>query len=342
MASEPTNLFLLHSTPLFLLRRLIFERYSTSIHILFLDWSQAFDSIGHSHLKAALLRYGDYPLFAEAIMALYNHTKCSVSDLGNDSHHHLFGRGIKQGCLSFYILYHYYFSSHFRSQFDLSDFKPRHWHWIWWHSPDLKDSFGNSDEASTSWQQVLFLCTALSLSHLPLSLSHLKNPAPVSFVHLSLVSLLILLLLTPLLFSVLHIWAPPDVAFSSQASHAFKCLDLFFRNTPISPKRKLQVSKLFKPSYYMAQNPKFIDSLHYKAPGQICHIKSPYHILQGSQPSDAPCSDWYFSFLLHIPSFLHWRRHLFKILIRKSNTWAVSSDTLSPQNILLPLSLLRP
>ena len=38
------------STPLFLLRRLteIFERHSTSLYILFLDWSQAFDSIGHS------------------------------------------------------------------------------------------------------------------------------------------------------------------------------------------------------------------------------------------------------------------------------------------------------
>ena len=35
-----------------------FERHSTSLYILFLDWSQAFDSIGHPHLAAALRRYG--------------------------------------------------------------------------------------------------------------------------------------------------------------------------------------------------------------------------------------------------------------------------------------------
>ena len=44
-----------HSPPLFLLRRLadIFERHSTSLCILFLDdFSQACDSIGHSHLES--------------------------------------------------------------------------------------------------------------------------------------------------------------------------------------------------------------------------------------------------------------------------------------------------
>ena len=53
------------STPLFLLRRLteMFERHPTSLDILFLDWSQAFDSSGHPHVAAALRRYGVPPLY---------------------------------------------------------------------------------------------------------------------------------------------------------------------------------------------------------------------------------------------------------------------------------------
>jgi hypothetical protein len=59
------------STPLFLLRRLteIFERRTSSLHILFLDWPQAFDSISHQHLHAALIRYGASELFTN-IMSL--------------------------------------------------------------------------------------------------------------------------------------------------------------------------------------------------------------------------------------------------------------------------------
>lgn len=53
------------SAPLFLLRRLteIFERRTSSLHILFLDWPQVFDSISHQHLHAALIRYGASELF---------------------------------------------------------------------------------------------------------------------------------------------------------------------------------------------------------------------------------------------------------------------------------------
>ena len=48
------------STPLFILRRLteLFERHSSSLYIFFLDWSQAFDSVSHPALRAALRRYG--------------------------------------------------------------------------------------------------------------------------------------------------------------------------------------------------------------------------------------------------------------------------------------------
>ena len=70
------------STPLFLLRRLteIFERHSTSLYILFLDWSQAFDSIGHPHLAASLRRYGIPPLLVDARMALYQNCQFFVTD----------------------------------------------------------------------------------------------------------------------------------------------------------------------------------------------------------------------------------------------------------------------
>jgi hypothetical protein len=57
-----------YAPPLLLLRRLteIFERHSTPLYILFLDWSQAFDSIGHQHLAAALPRYGIPPFLVQA------------------------------------------------------------------------------------------------------------------------------------------------------------------------------------------------------------------------------------------------------------------------------------
>ena len=48
------------SSPLFIIRRLaeLFERHTTSLYILFLDWSQAFDCISHEHLTASLVRIG--------------------------------------------------------------------------------------------------------------------------------------------------------------------------------------------------------------------------------------------------------------------------------------------
>ena len=66
-----------HPPHLFLLRRLteILEHHSTSLHrILFLDWSHAFDSVGHPHLAAALSRYGVPPLLLKA-MSLYSNAQ---------------------------------------------------------------------------------------------------------------------------------------------------------------------------------------------------------------------------------------------------------------------------
>ena len=52
------------AAPLFLIRRPIeiFEWHTTSLYILFRDWSQAFDSIGHAHVQMALQRYGATPI----------------------------------------------------------------------------------------------------------------------------------------------------------------------------------------------------------------------------------------------------------------------------------------
>ena len=61
------------SAPLFLIRRMVelFERHTTSLYILFLDWSQAFDSVSHEHLAASLVRIGVPLPFVHAIAALY-------------------------------------------------------------------------------------------------------------------------------------------------------------------------------------------------------------------------------------------------------------------------------
>ena len=74
------------------------QRHYTSLYSLFLDWSQAFDSIGHQHLAAALHRYGIPPILIHAIMALYHNAKFFVSEFFSDSPHHILHRGIRQGC----------------------------------------------------------------------------------------------------------------------------------------------------------------------------------------------------------------------------------------------------
>ena len=88
------------STPLFILRRLteLFERHSSSLYILFLDWSQAFDSVSHPALRAALLRYGVPTQTVDAIMALYHQGQFFVQDQFSRSSTRSIGRGIRQGC----------------------------------------------------------------------------------------------------------------------------------------------------------------------------------------------------------------------------------------------------
>ena len=61
------------SAPLFIIRRMVelFERHTRSLYILFLHWSQAFDSVSQEHLAASLVRIGVLPPFVHAIAALY-------------------------------------------------------------------------------------------------------------------------------------------------------------------------------------------------------------------------------------------------------------------------------
>ena len=97
----------LSSAPLFLIRRMVelFERHTTSLYILFLDWSQAFDSVGHEHLAASLVRIGVPLPFVHAIAALYVDSFFFVSSSSYVSATYSLSRGIRQGCrLSPYLL----------------------------------------------------------------------------------------------------------------------------------------------------------------------------------------------------------------------------------------------
>ena len=90
------------STPLFVLRRLLelHERHQESFFALFLDWSQAFDSVSHNALCNALSRFGIPPQFAEPILSIYHDCHFKVKDAGHLSRSKHFAQGIRQGCPS--------------------------------------------------------------------------------------------------------------------------------------------------------------------------------------------------------------------------------------------------
>ena len=88
------------SSPLFIIRRLaeLFERHTTSLFILFLDWSQAFDCISRAHLAASLTRLGLPLPFVHAISALYQDCKLFVATSHGSSATYPLSRGVRQGC----------------------------------------------------------------------------------------------------------------------------------------------------------------------------------------------------------------------------------------------------
>ena len=88
------------SQPIHILRRCleIFERSSDSLHLVFLDWSKAFDSLHHHSIREALIYYGVPEPLVNAIMSLYATSSFQVKDRTGLSRTHQQGRGVRQGC----------------------------------------------------------------------------------------------------------------------------------------------------------------------------------------------------------------------------------------------------
>ena len=86
--------------PIFLLRRTLelFERSSSSLHCVFLDWSKAFDSITHLSILHALHFYGVPEPLIQAVFSLYSDSSFQVRNGQALSHSHPQQRGVRQGC----------------------------------------------------------------------------------------------------------------------------------------------------------------------------------------------------------------------------------------------------
>ena len=86
--------------PLFILRRAMewSDATSTPLHLLFLDWEQAFDSIDHNAMLVALRRFGLSERALKIITSLYtNATFFTKNVLGGEIAGSV-GSGIRQGC----------------------------------------------------------------------------------------------------------------------------------------------------------------------------------------------------------------------------------------------------
>jgi hypothetical protein len=88
------------SQPIHILRRIIelFERSTSALHLLFLDWSKAFDSVFRSAIRASLYRLGTPEPLINAIMSLYVDSTFEVTDRFGTSGSFNQERGIRQGC----------------------------------------------------------------------------------------------------------------------------------------------------------------------------------------------------------------------------------------------------
>ena len=86
--------------PIHIMRRIleVFERQQNSLHLLFLDWSKAFDSVSFSAIESSLRHFGVPPLFIRSILSLYSSPKFIVRDSGFSSEISSQTRGLRQGC----------------------------------------------------------------------------------------------------------------------------------------------------------------------------------------------------------------------------------------------------
>ena len=86
--------------PLFLVRRL--QDWSRAldkpVHLLFLDWKQAFDTIDHSALIAALKRWNLHEGYIEIIQDFYTNPQFSTVGMNGAQAHGQASSGIRQGC----------------------------------------------------------------------------------------------------------------------------------------------------------------------------------------------------------------------------------------------------
>ena len=110
--------------PIHIVRRILetYERQQNSLHVLFLDWSKAFDSVSLSAIESSLRFFGVPPLFIDSILSLYRSPKFCVRDAGKTSGIFPQTRGLRQGCpLSHFVLSHLFHDveTSYTSQFGL-------------------------------------------------------------------------------------------------------------------------------------------------------------------------------------------------------------------------------
>ena len=86
--------------PTFILRRL--QDYSAKtgqpIHVLFLDWKQAFDKVNHQSLIIALRKLGVHPHYLEILQDLYSSPEFCTQGYSADKQRGKVHTGIRQGC----------------------------------------------------------------------------------------------------------------------------------------------------------------------------------------------------------------------------------------------------
>ena len=86
--------------PLFILRRAMewSDATSTPLHLLFLDWKQAFDSIDHNAMLIALQRFGLSERALKIITSLYTNATFFTKNVLSGEISGSVGSGIRQGC----------------------------------------------------------------------------------------------------------------------------------------------------------------------------------------------------------------------------------------------------
>ena len=97
---NPTTAAKSTTQPLFLVRRL--QDWSRAldkpVHLLFLDWKQAFDTIDHSALIAALKRWNLHEGYIEIIQDFYTNPQFSTVGMNGAQAYGQASSGIRQGC----------------------------------------------------------------------------------------------------------------------------------------------------------------------------------------------------------------------------------------------------